>query len=47
LGQNYIQVEVSLGYRDNIKGEWNKLAVGNVSRILTCSPNTKVTTTSL
>ncbi|XP_064385810.1 protein wntless-like [Halichondria panicea] len=36
---NTFRAEVSLGYRNKISGPWTRLASGNVSRTVSCSPN--------
>ena len=41
-GINVVQFEVTLGYRDGIKGLWTRMTSGNVTRSLTCRKNTNV-----
>ena len=39
---NVLRFEVALGYRDGVKGQWKRLAAGNVTRSLNCRKNVKV-----
>lgn len=41
-GQNVVRFEVALGYRDGIKGPWQRMTAGNVTRSLNCWKNDKV-----
>ena len=33
---NYVLMEVVLGYRDNHRGPWQRMAQGNITRTLRC-----------
>lgn len=36
---NVFHAQVALGYRDGVSGSWTRLASGNISRTVSCSPN--------
>ena len=41
-GLNTFRFEIALGHRARIKGQWERMVKGNVTRTLTCRPNEKV-----
>ena len=41
-GLNTLRFEIALGHRAGIKGQWERMVKGNVTRTLTCRLNEKV-----